>query len=319
MGLLLALLLMTTSQDVPPAFPTADIANDRIQATVYLPDAQRGLLPRHALRLVRRDRQPAPQRPRVLRSVVRASRSAPARRHHRPGGGVPGRRVVGRLRGRAGRRHVPEDRRGPRAQARRAGVSTVRHLRHRRRRHVGHRARPGRGDLRPHARRLWRLRLRLSQDAAARGRHAGARARAQEHGAQAHRDERVQPQLLHARPPADLASRHRTLSVRGDARRGTSARWPSCRGATCASAANSRRARRCSPNSRGSAATVADYDFRMEQRDTGAAVRIRGDRPLTRLVFWSAARTVCPEPYVDASVDPGQETTWRITYEFSGR
>lgn len=65
--------------------------------------------------------------------------------------------------------------------------------------------------------------------------------------------------------------------------------------------------------------TVADYDFRLEHSDTGAAVRIRADRPLTRLVFWSAPRTVCPEPYVDASVDPGQETTWRITYEFSGR
>ena len=61
----------------------------------------------------------------------------------------------------------------------------------------------------------------------------------------------------------------------------------------------------------------ADYDFLMRHADTGAAVRIRSDRPLTKLVFWSAPRTVCPEPYVDASVDPGQTTTWRITYEFS--
>jgi hypothetical protein len=61
----------------------------------------------------------------------------------------------------------------------------------------------------------------------------------------------------------------------------------------------------------------ADYDFVMTQARTGASVRIRGDRPLTRLVFWSAPRTVCPEPYVDASVDPGQTTSWRITYEFS--
>jgi len=61
----------------------------------------------------------------------------------------------------------------------------------------------------------------------------------------------------------------------------------------------------------------ADYDFLMRQSETGAAVRIRSDRPLTKLVFWSAPRTVCPEPYVDASVDPGQTTAWRITYEFS--
>jgi hypothetical protein len=63
--------------------------------------------------------------------------------------------------------------------------------------------------------------------------------------------------------------------------------------------------------------TVADYDFRLEHRETGARVRIRANRPLTKLVFWSAPRTVCPEPYVDASVDPGNETTWQITYEFS--
>ena len=61
----------------------------------------------------------------------------------------------------------------------------------------------------------------------------------------------------------------------------------------------------------------ADYDFLLKHAETGAAVRIRSDRPLTKLIFWSASRTVCPEPYVDASVDPGQTTTWRITYDFS--
>lgn len=66
----------------------------------------------------------------------------------------------------------------------------------------------------------------------------------------------------------------------------------------------------------GYGASAADYDLRLEQRETGAGVRIRGNRPLTRMIFWSAARTVCPEPYVDASVDPGQSTTWQITYEF---
>jgi hypothetical protein len=67
----------------------------------------------------------------------------------------------------------------------------------------------------------------------------------------------------------------------------------------------------------GFGADNADYDFLMKHAETGAAVRIRSDRPLTKLIFWSAARTVCPEPYVDASVDPGQTTTWRITYDFS--
>ena len=62
--------------------------------------------------------------------------------------------------------------------------------------------------------------------------------------------------------------------------------------------------------------TAADYDFTLAHAETRAAVRIRADRPLTRLIFWSAARTVCPEPYVDASVDPGETSTWTITYDF---
>ena len=66
----------------------------------------------------------------------------------------------------------------------------------------------------------------------------------------------------------------------------------------------------------GFGATATDYDFRIENRRTGAGVRITGDRPLAKLLFWSANLTVCPEPYIDASVEPGQESSWRITYQF---
>jgi hypothetical protein len=62
--------------------------------------------------------------------------------------------------------------------------------------------------------------------------------------------------------------------------------------------------------------TASSYDFRLENRKTGAGVRITGDRPLAKLLFWSANRTVCPEPYIDASVEPGKESSWRITYQF---
>ncbi|MBA2356510.1 MAG: hypothetical protein H0V80_17810 [Acidobacteria bacterium] len=61
---------------------------------------------------------------------------------------------------------------------------------------------------------------------------------------------------------------------------------------------------------------AADYGFELEQRATGAGVRVTGDRPLSSLIFWSASRTVCPEPYIDASVEPGRTTSWRITYAF---
>jgi len=65
----------------------------------------------------------------------------------------------------------------------------------------------------------------------------------------------------------------------------------------------------------GAGATAADYDFRIENRESRAGVRITSDRPLERLVFWSHPRTVCPEPYIDVSVEPGAERSWYIHYE----
>ena len=59
-----------------------------------------------------------------------------------------------------------------------------------------------------------------------------------------------------------------------------------------------------------------DYDIRVENRKAGIGVRQTSDRPLARLVFWSIRTTVCPEAYIDLKVDPGQETKWRINYEF---
>jgi hypothetical protein len=65
--------------------------------------------------------------------------------------------------------------------------------------------------------------------------------------------------------------------------------------------------------------TAADFDFLVENRKTGTGVRQTGDRPITRINFWSIRTTVCPEAYNHISVAPGAETTWRVTYEFYGR
>lgn len=67
---------------------------------------------------------------------------------------------------------------------------------------------------------------------------------------------------------------------------------------------------------KGYGASASDYDIRIENRKTGAGVRIVGDRPLVKLVFWSIRTTLCPEPYIDMRVEPGRETKWRIRYEF---
>jgi hypothetical protein len=60
----------------------------------------------------------------------------------------------------------------------------------------------------------------------------------------------------------------------------------------------------------------SDFDFRLENRKTGAGVRQTGDRPIAKLQFWSAGLTICPEAYIDLRVEPGKDTTWQITYEF---
>ncbi len=61
---------------------------------------------------------------------------------------------------------------------------------------------------------------------------------------------------------------------------------------------------------------AADYDIRLENRKSGAGVRIRGNRPMVKLNFWGIRSVVCPEPYLHLQVEPGQETHWRYTYDF---
>ena len=67
---------------------------------------------------------------------------------------------------------------------------------------------------------------------------------------------------------------------------------------------------------RGHSNSISDYDFRIENHKTGAGVRITGNRPISKIVFWSNPMTSCPEPYIDISVKPGEEFTWDTTYEF---
>ncbi|HEY4334707.1 MAG TPA: hypothetical protein VGM89_02390, partial [Puia sp.] len=59
-----------------------------------------------------------------------------------------------------------------------------------------------------------------------------------------------------------------------------------------------------------------DYRFAIENRNTGAGLRVEGDRPLSRLVFWSSSTIACPEPYIRVSVKPGESFTWALTYSF---
>jgi hypothetical protein len=61
---------------------------------------------------------------------------------------------------------------------------------------------------------------------------------------------------------------------------------------------------------------VEDYDFRIENQKTGAAVRITSNRPLSHFMYWSVPTTLSPEPFIKIDALPGNEFTWAITYDF---
>lgn len=59
-----------------------------------------------------------------------------------------------------------------------------------------------------------------------------------------------------------------------------------------------------------------DYEFRIENRKTKAGVRVSCDKPLLKLNYWNCVSTLCPEPYIKIKVEPGQQISWTIRYEF---
>jgi hypothetical protein len=61
---------------------------------------------------------------------------------------------------------------------------------------------------------------------------------------------------------------------------------------------------------------AADYDIRVENHITGTGIRIRSDRPLSRLVYWGSVKALCPEPYIHIKVQPGDSFSWTLRYEF---
>jgi len=59
-----------------------------------------------------------------------------------------------------------------------------------------------------------------------------------------------------------------------------------------------------------------DYEITIENKNSRAGVKIKGNRPLTKLAFWSTYKTVCPEPFISIKADPGETVTWEISYTF---
>ncbi len=66
----------------------------------------------------------------------------------------------------------------------------------------------------------------------------------------------------------------------------------------------------------GFGADARDNDIRIENKRAGAGVHITGDRPLTRLGYWSIRTVLAPEPYIDLNIEPGQQFAWTYTYDY---
>lgn len=68
----------------------------------------------------------------------------------------------------------------------------------------------------------------------------------------------------------------------------------------------------------GYGSTPEHHRFAIENRKTKAGVRMATDKPLSKLQLWSPSTTICPEPFIDLNLEPGQADRWSIRYEFYG-
>jgi hypothetical protein len=58
-------------------------------------------------------------------------------------------------------------------------------------------------------------------------------------------------------------------------------------------------------------------DARFELRGGGVKMTATGDRPLSKVAVWGVKRTLCPEPFFAIRLAPGEQMVWSWKYEFS--
>ncbi len=64
--------------------------------------------------------------------------------------------------------------------------------------------------------------------------------------------------------------------------------------------------------------TAVDNGATVRHRDTGVGIRITGDQPIVRYHFFAAPGAICPEPFVEMRLSPGQTMTWQHRYDILG-
>jgi hypothetical protein len=73
---------------------------------------------------------------------------------------------------------------------------------------------------------------------------------------------------------------------------------------------------RCLAQLQGYDNAAADNRYSIENKKTGAGVRIAENRPIAKLTFWSRRMGYSPEASIHLSITPGGTESWQIRYEF---
>jgi hypothetical protein len=60
----------------------------------------------------------------------------------------------------------------------------------------------------------------------------------------------------------------------------------------------------------------SDYGFDIVNTKSGAGVKVKGSKPLQKLVLWAVDNTLCPEPFIEIYAEPGGSDLWNTTYTF---
>jgi len=59
-----------------------------------------------------------------------------------------------------------------------------------------------------------------------------------------------------------------------------------------------------------------DYEIVIDNKKAGAGMKITADRPLSRQNLWSIRSVLAAEPFIDMSIEPGKSFSWRYNYEY---
>ena len=59
---------------------------------------------------------------------------------------------------------------------------------------------------------------------------------------------------------------------------------------------------------------VADHQVTVMNHESGGGVTFTVNKPLSRMAFWACKTTVCPENFIQLSIEPGGEDSWVSDY-----